>query len=110
LNRAVASIRNNMPLVVFPEGGRSADGRLQPFMGGAFFAAIKAQVTVVPMAIVGTYEVLKMDTWHIKPRPVRLLFGNPLVTTGLAVRDAEALTAKAREAIAALYNQSGDRG
>jgi 1-acyl-sn-glycerol-3-phosphate acyltransferase len=109
LNRAVASIRNNMPLVVFPEGGRSADGRLQPFMGGAFFAAIKAQVDVVPMAIVGTYEVLKMDTWHIKPRPVRLLFGNPLVTNGLAVRDAEALTAKAREAIAGLYNQSGDR-
>src|SRR5258708_8590656 len=54
LNRAVAAIRDTMPLVVFPERARSEDGRPQPFMSGAFFAAIKAQVEVVPMAIVGT--------------------------------------------------------
>jgi len=106
LNRAVAAIRDNMPLVVFPEGGRSEDGRLQPFMGGAFFAAIKAQVEVVPMAIVGTYEILKMNTWHIKPRPVRLILGEPIATTGLNVHDAEVVSNKARETIASLYENS----
>src|SRR5215467_4099696 len=104
LNRAVEAIRNNMPLAVFPEGGRSEDGHLQPFMGGAFFAAIKAQVEIVPMAIVGTYEMLKMNTWHIKPRPVRLLVGDPIATAGMNVRDAEALAAQAREGIAGLYH------
>ena len=54
LNRASESLRQGMPLVVFPEGGRSADGQLQEFMGGAFYVAIRAQVPVVPMAIVGT--------------------------------------------------------
>jgi 1-acyl-sn-glycerol-3-phosphate acyltransferase len=103
LNRAVAAIKNNMPLVIFPEGGRSASGQLQPFMGGAFFAAIRAQVDVVPMALVGTYEMLKMNTWHIKPRPVRLLVGDPIPTEGLKVRDTDKLTAKAYEAIARLY-------
>lgn len=103
LNRAVEAIRNNMPLVVFPEGGRSEDGHLQPFMGGAFFAAIKAQVEIVPLAIVGTYQMLKMNTWHIKPRPVRLLVGEPIATSGLTVRDAEAVAAQAREVIAGLY-------
>jgi 1-acyl-sn-glycerol-3-phosphate acyltransferase len=103
LNRAVEALRNNMPLVVFPEGGRSEDGQLQPFMGGAFFAAIKAQVEVVPMAIVGTYEMLKMNTWHIKPRPLRLLVGDPIPTNGMNVRDADALAAQAREVIAGLY-------
>jgi 1-acyl-sn-glycerol-3-phosphate acyltransferase len=103
LNRAVDAIRKNMPLVVFPEGGRSDDGQLQPFMGGAFFAAIRAQVDVVPMALVGTYEMLKMNTWHIKPRPLRLLVGDPIPTAGLSVRDTEALTARAREVIAGLY-------
>src|SRR6185312_4905567 len=34
LNLAVAAIKSNMPLLVFPEGGRSEDGQLQPFMGG----------------------------------------------------------------------------
>jgi 1-acyl-sn-glycerol-3-phosphate acyltransferase len=47
LNRAGEALRNGVPLVVFPEGGRSATGKLQAFMGGAFFVAIRAQVPVV---------------------------------------------------------------
>jgi 1-acyl-sn-glycerol-3-phosphate acyltransferase len=104
LHRAVDAIQSNMALVIFPEGSRSQDGHLQPFMGGAFFTAIKAQVDVVPMALIGTYEILKMNTWHIKPRPVRLLLSESITTTGLTVRDTEALTAKARDAIARLAN------
>jgi 1-acyl-sn-glycerol-3-phosphate acyltransferase len=103
LNRAVEAVRNGMPLVIFPEGGRSAHGQLQPFMGGAFFAAIRAKVDVVPMALIGTYEMLKMNTWHIKPRPLRLLVGKAISTSGLSVRDTEAVTERAREAIAGLY-------
>jgi 1-acyl-sn-glycerol-3-phosphate acyltransferase len=96
-----------MPLVVFPEGGRSQDGQLKPFMGGAFFAAIRAQVDVVPMAIIGTYEMLKMNTWHIQPRRLRLVVGDPIPTTSLTVRDAETVTAKAHEAVAGLLREHG---
>jgi 1-acyl-sn-glycerol-3-phosphate acyltransferase len=103
LNRAVEAIRSGMPLVIFPEGGRSLSGQLQAFMGGAFFAAIRAQADVVPMAIIGTYEMLKMNTWHVKPRPLRLLVGKPVSTVGLSIRATESLAEKAREAIAALY-------
>ena len=103
LNRAVEAIKRGMPLVIFPEGGRSATGQLQPFMGGAFFAAIKAKVDVVPMALIGTYETLKMNTWHVKPRPVRLLVAEPIRTEGLSIRDTEALADRAREVIAGLY-------
>src|SRR6516165_4464167 len=108
LHRAVDAIGSNMSLMIFPEGGRSENGQLQPFMGGAFFAAIKAQVDVVPMAMVGTYEILKMNTWHIKPRPVRLLVGEPIPTTGLKIRDIETLTAKARDAIAKMYYSNSE--
>jgi 1-acyl-sn-glycerol-3-phosphate acyltransferase len=103
LQLAVAAVKKNMSLLVFPEGGRSEDGQLQAFMGGAFFAAIKAQTDVVPMAIVGTYETLKMNTWHIKPQPVRLLVGGPIATAGLTTRDTDALAARARTVIADLY-------
>jgi 1-acyl-sn-glycerol-3-phosphate acyltransferase len=103
LQQAVAAVKKNMSLLVFPEGGRSADGQLQPFMGGAFFAAIKAQADIVPMAMIGTYEMLKMNTWHIKPRPVTLLVGDPMPTSGLSTRDTEVLTARARAVIADLY-------
>jgi 1-acyl-sn-glycerol-3-phosphate acyltransferase len=103
LHSAVDAIKGQMPLVIFPEGGRSEDGQLQPFMGGAFFTALKAQVDVVPMAIIGSYEMLKMNTWHVMPRPLRLLVGQPIPTTGLTIRDTEAVSRQAREVIADLY-------
>src|SRR5579864_3199245 len=95
LHRAVDAVKAGMPLVIFPEGGRSENGQLQRFVGGAFFTAIKAQVDVVPMAIIGSYEMLKMNTWHIKPRPVRLLLGTPISTVGRSIRETEALAAEA---------------
>lgn len=103
IGRAVESLQNNMPIVIFPEGGRSADGHLQPFMSGAFYLAIKAQVDVVPMAIVGTYEMLPMDSFHVRPRPIRLLVGNQISTIGMNIRNTEALAQATREAIANLY-------
>jgi 1-acyl-sn-glycerol-3-phosphate acyltransferase len=103
LHLAIAAVKRNMPLVVFPEGGRSLDGQLQPFMGGAFYAAIKAEADVVPMALVGTYEMLKMNTWHIVPHPVRLIVGDPIPTTGIKSRDLESVVVRARAAIASMY-------
>jgi 1-acyl-sn-glycerol-3-phosphate acyltransferase len=103
LSMAVATLKQNMSLVIFPEGGRSPDGQLQPFMGGAFYAAIKAQVDVVPMAVVGTYEMLKMNTWHIMPRPLLLLVGDAISTAGMSPRQMDSLAQKASDAIAGLY-------
>jgi 1-acyl-sn-glycerol-3-phosphate acyltransferase len=103
LHQAVIAIKKNMPLMIFPEGGRSPDGHLQAFMGGAFYAAIKAQVDVVPVVLVGTFEILKMNTWHIKPRPVRMIVADPIPTQGLKARDVEAVASKARAAIADIY-------
>jgi len=103
LQLAVTAVKNNMSLVVFPEGGRSEDGQLQAFMGGAFFAAIRAHSDVIPMALVGTYETLKMNSFHIKPRPVRLLVGDPISTAGLSTRDTEKVAERARTVISDLY-------
>ena len=43
IKSALRSLRSGMPLVIFPEGGRTRDGKIQPFLPGAFFLAIKAQ-------------------------------------------------------------------
>ena len=108
--RSVASIRSalktlkgGMPLVIFPEGGRTSDGHIQPFLPGAFFLAIKAQVDVVPIALVGTYELLPMDTYHIKPRPLEMRIGDAISTQGLTLRDMEQLSERVRVELAELY-------
>jgi 1-acyl-sn-glycerol-3-phosphate acyltransferase len=103
INLAVAALKQGNSLVIFPEGGRSPDGQLHPFMGGAFYAAIKAQAKVVPMALVGTYEMLKMNTWHIKPVPLHLIVGDPISTAGMTSRDLGRLTQQAEDVIANLY-------
>ena len=77
IRSAVKSLKAGMPLVIYPEGGRTPDGEIKPFLPGAFFLAIKAQVDIVPVALVGTYELLPMDTYHIKCRPLEMRVGQP---------------------------------
>ena len=103
LKSAVKTLQSGMPLVIFPEGGRTPTGQVKEFLAGAFFLAIKAQVDIVPMAIVGSYEMLKMNTFHIKPRPLELLVGDPIPTTGLTLRDLEALSVRVKTSIEDLY-------
>ncbi len=100
LKRAGRSLRKGLPLMVFPEGGRSPNGQLQPFMGGAFFAAIAEQVPVIPITIIGTYELLPMNSFYAMPGPVELIIGKPITTTGMRLRDLDKLAVQVRNAIA----------
>ncbi len=103
IRSAVKSLKAGMPLVIFPEGGRTPDGEIKPFLPGAFFLAIKAQVDIVPVALVGTYELLPMNTYHIKCRPLEMRVGEPISTAGMTMRDLEAVSAKVRKALEDLY-------
>src|SRR5437667_12193717 len=103
IRSALKGLKAGMPLVIFPEGGRTPDGEIKPFMAGAFFLAIKAQVDIVPIALVGTYELLRMNTYHIKCRPLEMRVGAPIPTAGLMLRDMDALSIKVKTAMEALY-------
>jgi len=103
IRSAVKSLKAGMPLVIYPEGGRTSDGEIKPFLPGAFFLAIKAQVDIVPVALVGTYELLPMNTYHIKCRPLEMRVGEPISTAGLTMRDMEVVSAKVKKAMEDLY-------
>jgi len=103
LNRASDMLRKGMALVIFPEGGRSRDGCLQEFMGGAFYMAIKAQAPVVPIVLVGAYELLPMNSFHLRPGVVELIVGEPIPTTGMVPRDMDKLAVHVREVMAGMY-------
>jgi 1-acyl-sn-glycerol-3-phosphate acyltransferase len=103
LRQASETVSRGMPLLVFPEGGRSANGRVQPFLGGAFFVAIRAGVPVVPMAIVGSFEAVPMNSFVVKPRPLTLVVGEPIATTEFPTRDMDRLAARVQKAVEDLY-------
>ena len=104
LLRGVKTLEAGLPLVLFPEGGRAADGRMTPFQSGAAFMAIKAGVPLVPLALIGTYELLPIHTYYLLPRPLKVVVGDPIPTAGLQTRDADSLTSQLFAAITDLYN------
>jgi 1-acyl-sn-glycerol-3-phosphate acyltransferase len=103
LKGGVRALKAGMPLVVFPEGGRTADGRLADFMSGPAFMAILAKVPLVPMAIVGTYELLPMHTRHFFPQPVELIVGEPIDTSAYSTKRVDELTALLKTEVGRLY-------
>lgn len=105
IRAALKSLKSGLPLVIFPEGGRTPDGEVKPFLPGAFFLAIKAQVDIVPVALVGTYELLPMDTYHIKCRPLEMRVGQPISTAGCALRNMTELSDRVHKAVEDLYLQ-----
>ena len=103
IRAALKGLKAGLPLVIYPEGGRTPDGEIKPFLPGAFFLAIKAQVDIVPVALVGTYELLPMDTYHIKSRPLEMRVGEPISTAGMTIRDLEAVSSRVQKAVEDLY-------
>jgi len=103
LAHAAEIIREHrISLLIFPEGGRAHDGVLQEFRDGAAYLAIKAQVPLVPLALVGTREILPMGSKTFRRGRVTLRIGDPIPTDGLLSRDRRALTQTSRDRIASL--------
>jgi 1-acyl-sn-glycerol-3-phosphate acyltransferase len=100
LNAGVKALRSGMPLFVFPEGSRTPDGGLQAFLSGAAFLAIRAQVPLVPVALSGVYDLLPIHARHFYPGDLVMTVGEPIDTRGMALRQADELTARVRSKIA----------
>jgi 1-acyl-sn-glycerol-3-phosphate acyltransferase len=112
--RFVEVLKQGKPVLVFPEGTRSDDGTMRGFRNGAFHAAVRAGVPVVPVALEGTYRLMKKgarDTGEQNDRVVRVKVGAPIEALpagagreGARVAD---LRDRTREAMAALLTSIG---
>jgi 1-acyl-sn-glycerol-3-phosphate acyltransferase len=90
-----------MPVMIFPEGTRSRDGKMGPFKPGAFRLAIEAQVPILPVAVTGSaYGMPKGSPW-IRPTLVLVRVLEPIPTTGMTGADVVRLMETTRERISA---------
>ncbi len=103
LTKGVATLKSGVPILLFPTGSRSRDGHVGTFLSGAAFMAIRAQVPLVPMALVGTYELLPLHTYTLSPRPLLLVVGEPIPTAGMTTKQAESLTQQLLHSITEMY-------
>jgi 1-acyl-sn-glycerol-3-phosphate acyltransferase len=83
---AVERIRKGNTIVIFPEEGRSREVAMRPFQRGAFLLAIRSELPILPIAIDGTYEVLRVGAKRITPGVVTIRVGTPITTAGVSVR------------------------
>ncbi len=82
--------QRHMSVLLFPEGGRSAEG-LREFKEGAAYIAIKAGVPVLPIGIVGMRRLLPMGSGHLRSGNVTVRVGRPIPTAGMKLADRGAL-------------------
>jgi len=105
LERAVSSLEAGISVLVFPEGSRSVDGSLAPFHRGAFRLAKDTGTAVLPVAVLGTREVLgKGALWLGSPFTMIRLRVMPSLDPA-AHSTARKLSNRAREAVASGLDQ-----
>ena len=67
VDAAARALRKGLHILVFPEGTRSADGRLMPFKKGPFYLAFETAAPIIPVAISGTERMLPKGRFRISP-------------------------------------------
>jgi 1-acyl-sn-glycerol-3-phosphate acyltransferase len=96
---AEAIQKRGTSLLIFPEGGRSHDGRLGSFKEGAAYIAIRAGVPILPAAIIGTQKVLPFGSGTPRPGCVTLKIMPPIATEGHSLKERRQLTEHVHELI-----------
>lgn len=96
IEAAAEKIKNGTSVLIFPEGTRSATGKLLPFKRGSFLLAVKSGVPVIPISIKGTKDIMKRGSMLINPSRINVVIGKPIPTTGT---DEKVLMDEVRKAI-----------
>ncbi len=106
MDQAWREVREDrLTMILFPEGTRSRDGRLQPFKKGAFVLAIQGQVPVVPVAIVGSRAVMAKGGKRVRPGTITVRIGKAIPTEGTTIRDRNRLLNESWNAVYALKGE-----
>ena len=105
IDRGARSLRSGNSFLIFPEGTRSRTDALLPFKKGGFIMAIRAQVPVVPVAILGARAAMEKGSAIVRPVTVTVRIGEPVPTAGLVDGDRDALIERVRTRLQALVDQ-----
>jgi 1-acyl-sn-glycerol-3-phosphate acyltransferase len=94
-------------VLIYPEGGISKSGKLQPFKKGAFSLAIKAQVPIVPIVVHNSGELFIMKKAQSRPGVMRVEVLPEIDTTGMTEAEVETLMERTHAAMSGTLEGQG---
>jgi 1-acyl-sn-glycerol-3-phosphate acyltransferase len=100
VEEAVSSLKHGNSFLVFPEGTRSPDGRLQRFKKGAFLMAVKSGAPIVPISVSGSRAIMPKGSRTLRPGVIRLFFHDPVEVGKFGIEKLPELQALVRRTIA----------
>ena len=98
IGRAAEVMKAGLHMTIYPEGTRSADGRLLPFKKGPFHLALDSGVPIAPVTVLGTLNMMPKGGIRIYPGTARVIFHEPIDSSRF--KDREELTEAVRASIA----------
>ena len=101
VEKATASLRRGQSFLIYPEGTRSPNGRLQTFKKGAVVMAIKAEVPIVPVACSGAHKVMRKRSLRIHPGEILVEFLPPIDASKYRFDERDVLNDRVHDAMAA---------
>jgi 1-acyl-sn-glycerol-3-phosphate acyltransferase len=78
LKAVIRLVRSGHCTIIFPEGGRTFDGKLQPAQPGLGLVIAKTFAPVVPMRVFGAYEAYPRGSKFPRPHPITIVVGEPI--------------------------------
>jgi 1-acyl-sn-glycerol-3-phosphate acyltransferase len=101
LEKAIEELRGGQSFLIYPEGTRSPDGRLQEFKKGAVVMAIKAGVPIVPVACSGAHRVMEKRSMQIHPGEILVEFLEPIDAAAYSFDQRDELYQRVHDELAA---------
>jgi 1-acyl-sn-glycerol-3-phosphate acyltransferase len=101
VEKAAEAMKAGQSFLIYPEGTRSPDGRLQEFKKGAVVMAIKAGVPIVPMVCSGAHRIMKKHSLKIHPGEMVVEFLDPIDASQFSFEERDVLNQKVHDAMAA---------
>ena len=101
LEKATEAIRGGQSFLIYPEGTRSPDGRLQEFKRGTAVMAIKAGVPLVPIACSNAHRIMRKREMKIYPGDILVEFLAPIDSSQYTLDQREALNQRLHDELAA---------
>jgi len=101
VEKATEALRAGQSFLIYPEGTRSPDGRLQRFKKGAVVMAIKAGVPIVPIACSGAQKIMEKRSLVMHPGEIQVEFLQSIDASEYKLEEREALNERIRAVLAA---------